>query len=223
MQTSFDESVEVQINPDGSSSGPPAPSLSSLLSSVQPLSTTPPSSPSPSPTLDPTQQTRLNLDLKPAERDFQQLLIRQLQLDAAATAHAKTIPRPSIPIHLTAAELALHDGTDADRPIYLSILRKLYDVTDGVRYYGPGGRYHYLVGREVGRAMATGCFESSGLTYDVRGLSQEGLDAIGAWQSFYAGKYRMAGYLKGKKMDEDAPLPDDECEEKERYGGRPDV
>ena len=165
----------------------------------------------------------LKLNLSPAELDFQQLLMDQIARDAVATTRARAVKRPAGLINLTAEELGAHDGSDADRPIYLSIRRKLYDVTDGVRYYGLEGRYHYLVGREVGRALATGCFESTGLTYDVRGLSEEALATIDAWQSFYKDKYRFAGYLKGKKIGKDSPIPDDACQEKEKYNGRPDV
>src|ERR1700709_1653516 len=81
-------------------------------------------------------------------------------------------------INMTGWELMGYDGRDKDLPIYLSIRRKLYDVTDGVRYYGTEGKYHYLVGREVGRALASGCFESTGLTYDMRGLSGVALKTI---------------------------------------------
>ncbi len=41
---------------------------------------------------------------------------------------------------LTAAELALHDGNDESRPLYLAIQGTVYNITKGAHFYGPGGR-----------------------------------------------------------------------------------
>ena len=73
----------------------------------------------------------------------------------------------------------------------------------------------------MGRGLATGCLESSGLTADMRGLSESQLEAVNGWIEFYSGKYKHVGYLKGMKVVEGSAVPDDRCEEAERYGGRP--
>lgn len=43
-------------------------------------------------------------------------------------------------------ELAKYDGTEGSKGIYLSILGQVFDVTKGVKHYGPGGSYNIFVG-----------------------------------------------------------------------------
>ena len=226
------DNVQININPEtGSSGSRPAPTLPSLISSIEPAPDSDPSSPRMETTEEKLMRqlrealpsmSNLHVPSGSANVDFQQLLMGQFARDEEATRRARSIPRPRGLVNLTLAELWAHNGRDADAPIYLSIKRRLYDVTDGVRWYGQeGGKYKYLSGREVGRALISGCFESTGLTYDVRGVGEEGERVIDMWQRFYGKKYRFAGYLKGKKVDPDSPVPDDDCPEAEKYAGRP--
>jgi len=228
MSWSSSQKVEININPDGNTEERPAPSLGEMVSKLKPA----PDSRADAPVMESDTDALMrqlkaaipgmNLNLKRDEMDIQQMLLNQLKREEDATERARRVPRPTSSISLSASELARHDGSDPDLPIFLSIRRKLYDVTDGVKYYGKEGKYNYLVGHEVGRAMATGCFESTGLTWDVRGLSQNQLETVAAWQTFYGKKYRHVGYLKGKKV-EGEPLPDDDCPEASKYAGRPEV
>lgn len=48
----------------------------------------------------------------------------------------------------TVTELALYDGTDPAKPIYLGMNGLVYDVTTGREYYQPGGTYHWLAGKD---------------------------------------------------------------------------
>lgn len=41
---------------------------------------------------------------------------------------------------LTLADLAQYDGQDASKPLYISVRGKIYDVTAGKTFYGPGGQ-----------------------------------------------------------------------------------
>ncbi|CEH19205.1 Putative steroid membrane receptor Hpr6.6/25-Dx [Ceraceosorus bombacis] len=83
----------------------------------------------------------------------------------------------------TPEELALYNGLDPKRPIYLSIMGVVYDVTDGRRIYGPGGPYDFFSGRDASRAYVTGCFkpEQGHLTHDLRGLGVEELKGVMDW------------------------------------------
>ena len=216
----------VSIKPDGSTeSDKPAPSLAELTSHLKPAPD--------SPVME-TQQEAIMRQLRDSlpgmkmgqserEKEFQQILLDQISRDQRITEKAQAIKRPSSGVNLYVDELNEFDGSDDDKPIYVSIWRKIYDITDGMKYYGGKAKYNYLAGREVGRAMATGCFESTGLTYDMRGLSDEQISVVRAWQEFYGRKYKQVGYLKGKKVDESSPIPSDNCEEAERYGGRPQL
>lgn len=70
----------------------------------------------------------------------------------------------------TPAELALYNGRDASRPVYLAVLGNVYDVTAGGDTYRSGGSYDFFAGKDASRAFTTGCFQTH-LTHDLRGLS----------------------------------------------------
>jgi predicted heme/steroid binding protein len=42
-------------------------------------------------------------------------------------------------LRLTKAELAQHDGSDASLPLYIAVRGRIYDVSAGRSFYGPGG------------------------------------------------------------------------------------
>ncbi|KAM7206432.1 hypothetical protein V8F20_002781 [Naviculisporaceae sp. PSN 640] len=75
------------------------------------------------------------------------------------------------PLYLTPAELALYDGTDESKPIYLAINGTIYDVSANRRTYGPGGSYHWFAGCDAARAYVTGCFAED-RTADMRGVEE---------------------------------------------------
>lgn len=75
------------------------------------------------------------------------------------------------PILLTDAELGAYDGSDPTKPIYLAVNGTIYDVTDGRRFYGPGGSYHQLGGADCSRALVTTCFNSD-ISPDLRGIEK---------------------------------------------------
>jgi hypothetical protein len=59
------------------------------------------------------------------------------------------------------------------------ILRgRVYDVTSGKNYYGPGGSYSFFSGKDATRGFTTGCFEKEHLTHDLRGLTAEELKVV---------------------------------------------
>lgn len=43
---------------------------------------------------------------------------------------------------LTLEELAEYDGTDPNKPILMSLLGIIFDVTSGAEFYGKDGPYH---------------------------------------------------------------------------------
>jgi len=73
------------------------------------------------------------------------------------------------PIHLTDSELALYDGTDPKKPIYVGLNGSIYDVSASPSTYGPGGGYSFFSGKDAARAFITGCFQED-LTPDLRGV-----------------------------------------------------
>ncbi|KAF2395984.1 cytochrome b5 [Trichodelitschia bisporula] len=73
------------------------------------------------------------------------------------------------PVRLTPAQLALYDGTDPSKPIYVGLNGSIYDVSASANTYGPDGSYHFFAGRDASRAFVTGCFDED-LTPDLRGV-----------------------------------------------------
>lgn len=47
---------------------------------------------------------------------------------------------------LSRSELALHDGEQGSKGLYLAILGQVFDVHKGEKHYGPGGAYHFMAG-----------------------------------------------------------------------------
>lgn len=60
--------------------------------------------------------------------------------------------------HFTLDELAIFNGEN-DRPVYVSLLSDVCDVTADLLEYGPERAYHVLAGRDASRAVARMCLE----------------------------------------------------------------
>ncbi|CBX99665.1 hypothetical protein IAQ61_005083 [Plenodomus lingam] len=78
----------------------------------------------------------------------------------------KKLMKPQIT--LTDAELALYNGADPNKPIYLALNGTIYDVSSSPQTYGPGGSYHVFAGKDAARAFITGCFAEDSVP-DLRG------------------------------------------------------
>ena len=55
----------------------------------------------------------------------------------------------------------LGNGENESGTILLSIFGRVYDVSQGQKYYGKNGKYHLFAGRDSTRALATGCLKKS--------------------------------------------------------------
>jgi predicted heme/steroid binding protein len=106
-------------------------------------------------------------------------------------------------IALTRDELADYDGRQlADSgeaaPLLLSILGRIYDVSGGKAFYGPGKAYHKLVGKDASRAFCTGCLEPACLISSLQGLSPEQRREADKWVELYEwhDKYKLVGRLR---------------------------
>jgi len=82
---------------------------------------------------------------------------------------------PDPPRNFTAAQLKHFDGTKdektgEEKPVYLSVNGKVFDVTDGKDFYGPDGPYEKFAGRECGVALAKMSFDTEHLD-DLEGCN----------------------------------------------------
>uniref|UniRef100_A0A0A9YZJ6 Neuferricin n=1 Tax=Lygus hesperus TaxID=30085 RepID=A0A0A9YZJ6_LYGHE len=97
----------------------------------------------------------------------------------------------------TKEDLATYDGTQK-RDLYLSVLGKVYDVSKGRQYYGPGESYHGFVGKDASKAFVTGDFSTGGLSDDVDSLHTSELEGLIHWVELYEKNYPYKGKLIGR-------------------------
>ncbi len=83
-------------------------------------------------------------------------------------------------------------------PLYLAVGGRIYDVTDGWSFYGPGASYNVLVGRDASRAFCTGCLEPECLIASLEGLSASRRRELTHWIEFYEhhDKYKLVGRVR---------------------------
>ncbi|KAI9803016.1 MAG: hypothetical protein M1825_002249 [Sarcosagium campestre] len=86
--------------------------------------------------------------------------------------------------------------------VCLAIRGKVYDVTPGRSFYGPGGPYANFAGRDASRGLACGSFDDDMLTEDLDGplfpldrLNEEEQEALNGWEDMFGGKYLCVGRL----------------------------
>merc|ERR1739844_493846 len=116
-------------------------------------------------------------------------------------------PTPSIPSEpqlprmkkkdLTLTELAKYDGTGEDGRVLVGVLGKIYDVTKGKRFYGPGGPYSGFSGRDASRGLAT--FNVNAINPDeyddLSDLKPSEIEQVREWELQFSEKYDLVGKL----------------------------
>ena len=108
----------------------------------------------------------------------------------------------SIPkILFTPSQLSNFTG-DNDSPVYLSIVGHVFDVSSGKSHYGPGGSYHFFVGKDGSRAFVTGHFDNEHLIPNISDLPADKIFDLNNWFVFYRSKYPEIGKLTGHFFDE---------------------
>jgi membrane-associated progesterone receptor component len=87
-------------------------------------------------------------------------------------------------------------------PVYLAVRGRVFDVTTGRNFYGPGGPYANFAGRDASRGLAHGSFDVSMLTEDLQGpldtlsdLDFEQKEALQGWEERFIEKYLIVGEL----------------------------
>ncbi len=122
---------------------------------------------------------------------------------------AVTLPKPDAPIlfrTFTPHTLLPFNGRiSSENPnsaVYLAVRGKVFDVTLGKQFYGPGGPYSNFAGRDASRGLAFGSFDEEMLTKDLDGLldkladlENEEWEALKGWQERFDEKYLVVGEL----------------------------
>nr|CAG4642674.1 EOG090X0A5G [Evadne anonyx] len=96
----------------------------------------------------------------------------------------------------TKQELSKFKGENGS-PIYLALMGKIYDVSKGKDFYGPGGGYSFFTGLDGTRAFVSGDFTPTGLIEDISGLDNSEYLGILNWMEFYAKDYSYVGVVEG--------------------------
>ena len=70
-----------------------------------------------------------------------------------------TTPEPILYRKYTPLTLLPFDGHPPHNRVFLALNRKVFDVTKGANFYGPGGAYSNFAGRDASRGLAKGSFD----------------------------------------------------------------
>lgn len=103
----------------------------------------------------------------------------------------------NLPMYTKAELLEFGDGLEG-RPILISIFGRVYDVSAGSKFYGPGGAYANFAGHDVTYSLSTGCRTQDCLEMAADGLDEKLLKEGKRWLSFFHlhDKYPLLGTLE---------------------------
>lgn len=92
-------------------------------------------------------------------------------------------------------ELSSMNGAGGEGDVWLSVLGKVYDVTEGRRFYGEGGSYSVFGAKDNTANFATGKFDDPEV--DFANLSEKHLSGLRHWTQFYKNNenYKQIGVL----------------------------
>lgn len=124
-----------------------------------------------------------------------------------------TIPKeePAIVFRTFTPRTLLPYSGENDMPVYLAVRGRVFDVTRGRNFYGPGGPYANFAGRDASRGLACGSFDEDMLTKDLDGpldtladLGKDEMEALQGWEERFTEKYLVVGKLVpvGQEKDE---------------------
>merc|ERR1712122_192133 len=99
---------------------------------------------------------------------------------------------------MTLQQLRQYDGVSeasAGR-ICVAVNGKIFDVTKGKRFYGPGGPYSGFAGRDASRGLATFNVDAINDEYDdLSDLKNSELEQVREWELQFSEKYEFVGKL----------------------------
>ena len=84
------------------------------------------------------------------------------------------------------------DGVQNQRTL-ISLRGVVYDVSRRPDMYGPGSAYGFLAGKDASRALAEMSIDESLVNKSLEGLSQQQIDALHTWETFFKNKYAVCG------------------------------
>lgn len=106
-----------------------------------------------------------------------------------------TTKKPIEQRDFTRAELSKFQG-EGGAPIYVGIKGRVFDVSAGKDFYGPGSGYACFAGRDATVGLASGSLKlEEWADRDVASLSPGEEESLASWESFFEGKYDVVGRI----------------------------
>ncbi|KAK9100106.1 hypothetical protein Scep_023536 [Stephania cephalantha] len=96
-------------------------------------------------------------------------------------------------MELSSDQLKQFDGTNPDKPIYVAIKGRVFDVSSGKTFYGPGGSYCSFAGRDASRALAKMSKNEEDICASIDGLTDKELGVLADWETKFEAKYPVVG------------------------------
>ncbi|GLT29587.1 hypothetical protein SLA2020_237500 [Shorea laevis] len=90
-------------------------------------------------------------------------------------------------------QLIQYNGTDPSQPIYVAIKGRVFDVTTGKSFYGPGGPYAMFAGKDASRALAKMSKNEEDVCASLDGLSEKEIGVLNDWEKKFEAKYPVVG------------------------------
>ncbi|KAI7823130.1 cytochrome b5-like heme/steroid binding domain-containing protein [Kickxella alabastrina] len=96
----------------------------------------------------------------------------------------------------TKREISSYTGIEPGTPILIGVKGKVYDVSAGRGFYGPGASYNVFAGRDASRLLATQSFDDDDAPIDtLDDLTAEDMESLDAYVGLFTVKYRCVGEL----------------------------
>ncbi|KAG5682978.1 hypothetical protein PVAND_012292 [Polypedilum vanderplanki] len=129
---------------------------------------------------------------------------------------------PKLRKDFTVAELKAYDGNQPDGRVLVAVNGKVYDVTKGKRFYGPGGPYAAFGGKDASRGLATFSVTANDNNEydDLSDLSPTEMDSVKEWEMQFKEKYDFVGrLLKPGEQPTNYSDEEDEAGSSDKSGG----
>ncbi|KAJ7171453.1 progesterone binding protein [Mycena filopes] len=105
----------------------------------------------------------------------------------------------------TLAELQEFDGSDASKPIYVSIKGTVFDVTPKADVYGAGRSYNIFAGKDGSKGLGMSSLKPEDAVPDYSDLSEAHRKVLNDWHAFFTKRYNVVGIVSDHPVTKDEP------------------
>lgn len=130
-------------------------------------------------------------------------LLKDLVSDFASSnplASSEDEKPPVVEGKFTPKSLAKYNGNDHPK-IFMAVRGRVFDVSQGATFYGPGGPYENFAGRDASRGLAKNSFDLDVITpldkpIDLLdNLTADEIESLDNWEEHFENKYKVVGSL----------------------------